>query len=169
LGFSNAATLNTAFTAYRSPNDMFTTVKELSVGAVVDRPFGRLPLKPYVLAAFELDTEPGIGQLDGGFKSGRYLELGATPVHVIRRIGVAAPVKVGISLSNYYELAGNDHRFGFVSVAGIVTVPLTRSTRAGSLNVHGGVEFQRLGETTKTFNGGDASKTIASIGIGFSR
>jgi len=35
--------------------------------------------------------------------------------------------------------------------------------------VHGGVEFQRLGETTKTFNGGDASKTIASVGIGFSR
>jgi hypothetical protein len=169
LGFSNAATLNTAFTAYRSPNDMFTTVKEFSVGAVVDRPFGSLALKPYVLAAFELDTEPGIGQLDGGFKSGRYLELGATPVYLIRRIGVAAPVKVGLSIGNYYELAGSDHRFGFVSVAGIVTVPLTRTTSAGSLNVHGGVEFQRLGETTKTFNGGDASKTIASIGIGFSR
>jgi hypothetical protein len=167
LGFSNAATLNTAFTAYRSPNDMFTTVKELSVGAALDRPFGGLALRPYVLAAFELDTEPGIGQLDGGFKSGRYLELGATPGYPIRRISVAAPVKVGLSIGNYYELAGSDHRFGFASVAGVVTVPLIRSASAGSLNVHGGVEFQRLGETTKTFNGGDASKTIASVGIGF--
>ena len=147
LGFDNVATVNTAFTAYRSPNDMFTTVKELSVGAVVDRPFRGLALKPYTFAAFELDTEPGIGQLDGGFKSGRYLELGATPAHAIRRISVAAPVKVGLSLGNYYELAGNDHRFGFVSVAGVVTVPITRSAGAGSLNVHGGVEFQRLGET----------------------
>src|SRR5262245_31447984 len=47
--------------------------------------------------------------------------------------------------------------------------PATSSTSAGAVNVHGGVEFQRLGETTKTFNGGDASKTIASIGVGFSR
>ena len=169
LGFDNAATLNTTFTAYKSPNDMFTTVKELSVAAVVDRPLAGIPLRPYALAAFELDTAPGIGQLDGGFKAGKYLELGAAPAHAIRRISVAVPVKVGLSLGNYYELAGNDHRFGFVSVAGIVTLPIVRSTNGGSVNVHGGVEFERLGETTKTFNGGDASKTIASIGIGFSR
>ena len=37
LGFNNAATLNTTLTVYRSPNDMFTTVKELSVAAVVER------------------------------------------------------------------------------------------------------------------------------------
>jgi len=169
LGFNNAATLNTTFTLYRSPNEMFTTVKELSVAAVVERPVVGLALMPYALAAFELDTEPGIGQLDGGFKAGKYLEVGATPGHAIRRISVAVPVKVGLSLGNYYELAGNDHRFGFVSVAGVVTVPIIRSTRGKSVNVHGGVEFQRLGETTKTFNGGDASKTIASAGIGFSR
>jgi hypothetical protein len=74
-----------------------------------------------------------------------------------------------ITLGNYYELAGSDHRFGFASVAGLVTGPIVRSTNGGSINLHGGVEFQRLGETTKTFNGGDASKTIASAGIGFSR
>jgi len=169
LGFNNAATLNTTFTAYRSPNDMFTTVKELSVAAFVDQPIGGLALRPYALAAFELDTEPGIGQLDGGFRAGKYLEFGATPGHAIGRISLAAPVKVGLSLGNYYELAGSDHRFGFASVASVVTVPIVRSTNGGSVNVHGGVEFQRLGETTKTFNGGDASKTIASIGIGFSR
>jgi hypothetical protein len=126
-------------------------------------------LKPYALAAFELDTQPGIGQLDGGFKAGRYLELGAAPGYSVRRVGVAVPVKVGLSIGNYYELAGKDHRFGFVSIAGIATLPLTRSTRSGSLDLHGGVEFQRLGTTSKTFNAGEASKTIASIGIGFSR
>lgn len=168
FGFSNAATLNTTFRAYRSPNDMFTTVKEFSLGAVVDRPLAGLALRPYVLAAFELDTDPGIGQLDGGFKAGRYLELGATPAHAVGRIALAAPVKVGLSLANYYELAGRDHRLGFASVAGVVTVPIVRSTNGGSINVHGSVEFQRLGETTKTFNGGDASKTIASIGVGLS-
>jgi len=29
-------------------------------------------------------------------------------------------------------------------------------------------EFQRLGDTTKSFNGGDSSQVIGSIGIGFS-
>jgi len=170
LGFGNGLTLGTTYTGYRSPNKMFTPVKELSVKASIDRgALGRASLKPYGLVAFEFDTKPGIGQLDGGFKAGRYLELGASPGSSIRRLGFAVPVKVGLSIGNYYELAGKDHPFGFASVAGIVTMRLTRSARAGSWNVHGGVEYERLGTTTKTFNAGNASKTIASIGIGFAR
>jgi hypothetical protein len=170
LEFSDAVSLDTTYTAYRSPNKMFTMVKEVSIRASGDRAsLGRVELKPYALAAFELDTQPGIGQLDGGFKAGRYLELGAAPGYSVRRVGVAAPVKVGLSIGNYYELAGNDHPFGFVSISGVATLPLTRSASIGSWNVHGGVEYQRLGTTTKAFNGGDPSKTIASIGIGFSR
>jgi len=163
LVFANVAALDAAFTAYRSPNDMFTTVKELSFKASVDRVAG-LSLAPYALAAFELDTAPGIGQVDGGFKAGKYLELGATPHHSWRRIDVAAPVKVGLSIGNYYELAGQDDHFGFASVAAMVTLPIARW-----MNVHGGLEFERLGETTTAFNGGDASKTLASVGIGFAR
>lgn len=165
LTFGNAFALDTTYTGYRSPNKMFTPVKELSFKASTDTSMLRgASLKPYALVAFELNTKPDIGQLDGGFKAGRYLELGATPATSWRRIGLAVPVKVGLSLSNYYELAGVDHRFGFASVGGIATLPITRW-----VNVHGGVEFERLGTTTKAFNGGDASKTIASIGIGFMR
>ena len=157
--------LDTRYTAYRSPNDMFTTVKEIGVRATVNRAtIGGALLNPYALAAFELDTKPGVGQLDGGFKAGRYLELGAAPSQSIRRVGVAVPVKVGLSLGNYYELAGKDHPFGFVSVAGIATLPLKRWW-----NIHGGVEYQRLGTTTKRFNGGESSQTIVSLGLGFSR
>ena len=169
LGFGDGFTVGTTFTAYRSPNDMFTTVKEVSVIAAVDRSVRHIGLRPYGLVAFELDAKPGIGQLDGGFKAGKYLELGVAPRYTSRHIALDIPVKVGLSLGNYYELAGTDHRFGFVSVAGIVTLPFATSTRAGSWNVHGGVEYQRLGTTTKAFNNGDASKTIASVGIGFSR
>jgi len=170
LGFGSVATLDTTYTVYRSPNKMFTAVKEISVRASVDRPLlGRAALKPYALAAFELDAQPGAGQLDGGFKAGRYLELGVAPSYSVRRLGIAVPVKVGLSLGDYYELAGKDHPFGFSSVAGIATLALTRSAKAGSWNVHGGVEYQRLGTTTKAFNGGEPSKTIASMGIGFAR
>jgi hypothetical protein len=105
-----------------------------------------------------------MGQVDGGRKPGRYLELGLTPRYSLSRISFAIPAKVGLSVGNYYELAGKDHPFGFASVAAMITVPF-----AGTLNVHGGVEYQRLGTTTKAFNGGESSTTIASIGVGFSR
>ena len=85
------------------------------------------------------------------------------------------PVKVGLSLSDYYELNTGtrapvfvDNTFGYFSIAGIVTVPLGGTTNFGAWNVHGGVEFQALGDTTKAFNGGDSSRVIGSFGIGFS-
>jgi hypothetical protein len=55
-----------------------------------------------------------------------------------------------------------DNKFGFFSVAGLATVPM-----GSHFNVHGGVEFQALGDTTKALNGGDGSQAIGSIGIGF--
>jgi hypothetical protein len=77
-----------------------------------------------------------------------------------------------MSLSNYYELRGptgsvvSDERFGYFSVAGIATVPLGQPSRFGTFNLHGGVEYQRLGNTTRAFNGGDQNKGIWSLGIG---
>jgi hypothetical protein len=144
-------------------------VKELSVSASVDRALrGRVALKPYALAAFELDTQPGIGQLDGGFKAGRYLELGAAPGYSVHRVGIAVPVKVGLSLGNYTSSP--------VKIIALARQHRRRRHAAAhsqrdcrSWNVHGGVEYQWLGTTTKAFNAGEPSKTIASIGIGFSR
>jgi hypothetical protein len=61
-----------------------------------------------------------------------------------------------------------DNKFGYFSVAGLVTVPLGGTTSFGAWNLHGGVEFQALGDTTKALNGGDGQRVIGSIGIGFS-
>jgi hypothetical protein len=116
----------------------------------------------------KLDTAPGLGQADAGDQAGTYLELGVAPGYAGSRASVAVPVKVGLSLSNYYELQSTDHTFGFLNVAGIVTVPLGPTTKFGSWNVHGGAEFQKLGDTTKFINGGDGSQVIGSIGVGFS-
>lgn len=38
----------------------------------------------------------------------------------------------------------------------------------GAWNIHGGVELQALGDTTKAFNGGDGHRFIVSGGLGFS-
>ena len=171
LGFGGGVALATTYTAYTSPNTSFSTVKELMVRLSVDDSphFGKAALKPYALVAREFDTAPGLGQADGGTAAGTYLEFGISPGYAGSRASLTVPVKVGLSLDNYYEASGTDHRFGFFSVGGIVTVPLgTGASRFGSWNLHGGVEYQKLGDATAFFNGGNRSKAIASVGLGFS-
>jgi hypothetical protein len=96
------------------------------------------------------------------------MEIGVAPGYAASRASIAFPIKVGFSLSDYYELAGEDNKFGFFSIGGLVTVPLGGTTSFGAWNVHGGVEYQALGTTTEFFNGGDSSQVIGSFGIGFS-
>jgi hypothetical protein len=170
LGFGGGVSVATTYAAYTSPNNTFSTVKEIMFKLSVDDSahLGKAAVKPYAILAQELDTAPGLGQSDGGAEAGTYLELGIAPGYTLSKASLAVPVKVGLSLSNYYELSGTDNKFGFFSVAGIVTVPLGSPSKFGSWNIHGGAEFQKLGETTKFFNGGDDSQVIGSIGIGFS-
>jgi hypothetical protein len=170
LGFGGGVSVATTYTAYTSPNNTFSTVKEIMFKLAVDDSayLGKAAAKPYVVVAKELDTASGLGQADGGAEAGTYLELGVAPGYAGSKASVVVPVKVGLSLSNYYELAGTDNKFGFFSVAGIVTVPLGSASTFGSWNIHGGAEFQKLGDTTKFFNGGDDFQVIGSIGIGFS-
>ncbi len=177
LGFGGGTSLATTYTAYTSPNNAFTTVKEIAFKFAIDDSayLGKAALKPYALVAFEFDTAPGVGQADGGSKAGRYLEFGIAPSYAASIASITVPVKVGLSLANYYEVNTGtpnapvfvDNRFGYFSVAGLVTVPLGTTTNFGSWNLHGGVEYQALGDTTKALNGGDRSRVIGSVGIGF--
>jgi hypothetical protein len=173
LGFGKGVTFTTTYTAYTSPNNSYSTVKEFMFKLGVDDSayLGKAAFKPYVILAQEFDTElDGLtnGQADGGQNAGTYLEIGTAPGYSAARASFAVPIKAGFSLGDYYELAGVDNTFGFFSIAGIVTVPLGGTTGFGAWNVHGGVEYQALGETTEAFNGGDSSRVIGSIGIGFS-
>jgi uncharacterized protein (TIGR02001 family) len=165
LGFGGGVALASTYTSYTSPNDSFTHVKEIAFKLSVDDSgaLGSAALKPYGLVALELATEPGRYQADGGLEAGRYLELGIAPGVSGDRASLTLPVKVGLSIGDYYELDGVDNKFGFFSVGSMVTVPV-----GSHFNVHGGVEFQALGDTTKALNAGDGSQVIGSIGIGVS-
>jgi hypothetical protein len=172
LGFGPTV-LSFNYTSYTSPGDYFAHVKEFGIKAAFDDSgaLGGAALKPYALVAFELSDE---GQADAGVAKGTYVELGVAPGYAGSRASIAFPIKLGLSASDYYEFgklppfSGEDSKFGYFSVAGIVTVPL-----GSNWNVHGGGEYQIFGDNVRTYNGfGDDGNSrgagIVSIGIGFS-
>ena len=170
LGFGSGISVGTTYTAYTSPNAGFSNVKEVMFKLGVDDSarLGKAALKPYGIVAFEFGTDPGLGQADGGSSAGRYLELGVGPGWNGAKASLTFPVKVGLSLANYYELNGVDNKFGYFSASAVASTPLKLPASFGSWNLHGGVEVQHLGTTTKAFNNGDAQKVIVSGGIGLS-
>ena len=159
LGVGKGLTFGTTYTAYTSPNFVFDTVTEVSVKVSQSGRFS-----PYGLVGFEL----GKHGADGGAKKGTYLEVGVGPGFSLgSKMRLTIPVKLGASLKNYYELNGVDHRFGFLDVGALVTVPLSgASNRFGSWNVHGGVDVFTFGDTTKAFNAGDKNKIVGLVGVG---
>ena len=170
FGFSKA-TLGITYTAYMSPAEgesvYFPTVHEIAFKVTADDSgaLGKAALKPYALVGFELTED---GQADLGAEKGVYVELGIAPGYSGSKASVAFPVKVGLSAKDYYEFGGEDGKFGYFSVAGIVTVPIN-----SNWNVHGGGELQLFGDRLRAVNAfgdsGDRRYTgIASIGIGFS-
>jgi hypothetical protein len=165
--FGLGVSVGTSYTAYISPNDLFTNAREVGIRVAIDdaQSRGGAAVHPYALIALETNAAPGTGQLDGGLHAGRYLELGATPGYAGRRISLTVPIKVGMSLRDYYELGDRDNRFGFASVGGFVSAPIGEASKIGRLRARGGIEVQRLGETTRVFNGGDRFQTTASIGV----
>ena len=172
LGFGPTV-LSFNYTSYTSPANLFNHVKEFGIKVAYDDSgaLGGAALKPYGLVAFELSDD---AQADGGASRGTYVELGVAPGYAGSRASIAFPIKVGLSASDYYEFGGlapftgDDSKFGYFSIAGIVTVPL-----GANFNVHGGAELQTFGENLKIYNGfGDDNDSsvagIASIGLGFS-
>ncbi len=164
FGFAEAWSADVTYTAYMSPNQSFGTVKEVSFGLGYDDGL----LGPYATLAVEVD-----GQADGGLNEGTYLELGVEPGLAIPNsaVGLAFPVALGLSLSDYYEGASGDETFGFFNVGAILSVPLAGiPAEYGSWEISGGVNFLFFGDALKSINGSTDDVEpigIFSIGLGY--
>jgi len=166
LGFGAGMSLTTGYMALTSPNNMFNTVKEWQVKVSKAG-----MLAPYGFLAFELSDK---GQADAGTSKGTYLELGVGPTFPIGKAGptLTIPVKFGLSLGDYYELGTEDNKYGFFDLGALVTVPIKKiPSKFGSWNIHGGLDWLNLGDTTAAFNPGDdgqprSNQVIGLFGIG---
>ena len=191
FGVSGGVNVGMTYTAYTSPNSQFSTVKEVAFKFTVDdtRWVHKYSFKPYGLIATEFDTSTGAGQADAAFcqgafvngcsGAGTYVEIGGAPTFPVwKQVSVSVPLKVGIGLIDYYQasfvntnnqVTSLDSKFGFFSVAGVVSVPFTsKPSHLGSWNLHGSVEYLALGDMPKYANGGDGSQVNLVLGIGFS-
>lgn len=173
IAAGSGVTVTPMFRAYTSPNLMFRTVKEVSFKVAQA---GKVA--PYGLVAYELGGSKS-GQADRGYllrsggHRGAYAEFGVAPSWPLGggKATLAVPLKIGLSLKDYYEnpLTGKDEKFGFFDGGVLVTVPLSSiGSNYGSWNVHVGVDFFALGETTKLLNNGDKGQVIGMGGIGLS-
>jgi hypothetical protein len=140
LGLAKSLSFGTTYTAYTYPNQGAAPVKEVSFKLAQAS-----KIAPYGIVAFELS-----GQADAGTKKGSYLELGVAPSWPIPGgLTFAIPAKVGLSLKDYYELAGEDNTFGFFDIGGLLTLPISGIPASfGAWNIHGGVDYLRLGDGT---------------------
>lgn len=150
--------VDATYTSYSGPGLFLAPRHEVAIRLETRRWYGS-----YALAAVELDGAAD-GLEDG---KGTYLELGATPDLPLgagrARLGV--PIRVGLSLNNYYQAFRDDSRFGFFNVGGRVTLPLGQRGPRGSWDLHGGVEFYLLGDAPKATNGGQSEKVVATAGL----
>jgi len=167
LDFTGGSGVGVTYTAYTSPNGAFGTVKEIAFSYSFDDSelLGAGAVSPYLTIAKEIS-----GQADGGSNEGTYLELGASPGYAAEQVSLSVPIKLGMSLSDYYEhpVTGEDSKFGYFSIGGQIGVPLTPgATKFGSWEIHGGVEFLALGDALEALYG-DSSAVIGSFGIGLS-
>ena len=154
-----ALSLGTTYTAYNSPNSMFTTVKELAfrLASMTPRYLGGAALKPYALFAFEFDTDVGQGQADARRRRRQISRARHRARLRGDRASIAFPSQARTQPRRLLRAERRhgrrpgveDNAFGYFSVAGIVTVPLGGTTSLGAWNVHGGIEFQALGDTTQ--------------------
>ena len=153
------------FTSYTSPNDAFNSVHELAGVLAYDDSASPFPLSPKATLAFELK-----GQADGGANKGTYLELGIRPVVKLIEadrypLSLAVPVKLGLSLKDYYEGPTGSNQFGYFDTGLIASVPLAFMPSKTAWEVHGGVDFLWLGDNLRLLNRSDRVKPVGILGL----
>lgn len=152
--------VDATYTGYSGPGFFLEPRHEVSVRIDPRRWFGS-----YALVAVELDG--AADENDDG--KGTYLEVGATPDLPLgwERARFGVPVRLGLSVSNYYQAFRTDSRFGFFSVGGLITLPLRREGPGGAWDLRGGVDLYLFGDAPKARNDGKAEKVVATVGLSF--
>lgn len=162
------------YTGYFYPSDALSEIHELtfSVGFDDSEYLGDYALSPYIMYALEIENDNG-PELD-------YLEIGGGMSFDLTEefdlpVTLDVPLTLGLSADDYYtDATGNEEIFGFFSVGGIVTVPMSEiigtEDHIGGWDLYGGVTLYILNSdvalTDNTSGSSDTFQVVGSVGIG---
>jgi len=135
------------YTAYTYPKIDSATVHELMLSAAFDH-----TLAPSVGVAFEFSKASGADK-------GVYFEAGIAPTlsKEDAKATVTLPVKVGLSLKDYYQ-----DTFGYLSIAPTVLIPVN-----DHFDIHGNLTVYALGNGPKATNNDKRGQVTGTVGLGF--
>lgn len=184
LGLPDHFNLSSSYVTLTSPAGAFGDVQEIDTTLSYDDTgmwndmFGGvmkgISLQPYAMYAVELTG--GANHSSGGYGYGKYLEAGINPsltlVHSERYpITLSVPMKVGLSVGNYYQRLGNHQNnvWGYASVGTDLSMPLhCIPARYGQWSVHVGGEYMWLNNDLARANGNNGFQAIGTVGISMS-
>ena len=160
------------YTFYTYPNGAASTIEE--IGALIeyglsfggdDEGEGAITLPLQVGVFFETNDRGGSedAYVEVGTALGLELDLGD------QSIGLEFPVKVGMSIDDYYfDNSGDDEFLGYVSVAATAGFPLPVPERYGDWSVTPGLEALFLAaDGLEIVNNGDEIELIGSLNVNF--
>jgi hypothetical protein len=157
------------YIAYTYPNGAFNTVQEIDFQLSLNDSewLGKWALNPYALFAGEFDnTALGTDQ-------GVYNELGVRPSMTLIEsetypVTVALPLKVGLSLSDYFEGPSGNDTFGYFAGGPVFSVPLAFvPSDYGSWAFSAGVTAYAFGENLKFYNDNDNPWVVGTWSLTF--
>jgi len=168
-------TFSGMYLLYTYPDDAFDTVQEVGVQISYDdsnfwneRAEG-FALKPWI--GIYKETSDGNGEQD------TYGEVGIAPTWSLPikdkgwtagDLSISLPVKLGVSVDDYYtDSDGDNEFFGYVSGGITATLPLPIPAKYGSWSLVGSVEYiQMLADSVEAANdGGTEYELTGRIGI----
>lgn len=169
--FLDRWTFETKYVSISSPNDAWDTINEIDIDLAFDDAGlwpGDFAVKPHMLIAYEFDGSAA------GQQEGTLMELSIEPGMTVVQsrtipVRLSFPMKVGLSLDDYYVLpwGGEDETFGFFKAGVSLTVPLTFvPPDLGQWAIIGGVDWIFLGDNTQMLNMNDDTDVVGRIGLG---
>jgi hypothetical protein len=144
-----ASNIKATYTAYTYPRFDDATIHELMLSTTFAN-----ALAPSVAVAFEFSKASGADK-------GVYLELGVAPAIPMADdapVSITIPIKVGLSLKDYY---GED-TFGYFSAGVSIGKAIS-----DAFEIHGSATVYGFGETLKFYNNDKAGQFVASVGASY--
>ena len=170
MSFANGIEFSLAYLVYTSPNGAFDTIQNFDMGLAYDDSelWGDgFSTGPSITVSFETDGK------NFGEQQGSWLGLNAAPSYALFSeadypLTLSLPLALGLSISDYYEIDGDDDTFGFFSVGFSASVPLAFvPAEYGEWSTYAGVNVFVLGDNLEEANLGDSPFAVGTGGIRF--